>query len=94
MTARLPASIFAYRMGFSVSLAGVIRSAAPVAIAALFAAHAAAEVIPGPPIGAPSDRAGAFCALDEDARGSAVTFAAGVAIVAITGRRRGRANDA
>ena len=77
-------------MGFSASLAGVIRAGSVAAITALGAAGAAAETIPGPPIGASaSDRAGGYCALRGDTSGNAVAFAAGVAILAIAARRRG-----
>jgi hypothetical protein len=89
MTVWLRASIFNYGMGFFPSLAGVIGAASIAAWTALFAATASAETIPGPPIGVTaSDRAGAYCALSGDPSGSALAFAAGVAIVAITARRR------
>jgi hypothetical protein len=89
MTVRVGASIFAYRMGFPASPAGVIRAASLAAILALCAAGAAAETIPGPPIGVTaSDRAGASCDLRDGAGSNALAFAAGVAIVAIAARRR------
>ena len=89
MTVRLRASIFNYGMGFFPSLAGVIRASSIAAGTALFAATASAETIPGPPLGvSESDRAGAYCALTEGSSGGALAFAAGVAIVAITARRR------
>ena len=89
MTVSPRASIFAYRMAFFASLAGVIRATSLAAVSALCAAGAAAETIPGPPIGASAiDRAGAYCALRGDSGANAVAFAAGVAIVAIAARRR------
>ena len=51
-------------------------------------ALAAAEAIPGPPLGDPAIDAGAVCPLPASAGGSAVSFAAGVAIVAIAAHRR------
>ena len=75
-------------MGFSVSPAGVIRAASLAAIAALCAAGASAETIPGPPIGVSASDPGAFCSLRGSASSNAMAFAAGVAIIAIAGRRR------
>ena len=95
VTVRIGASIFAYRMGFFASPAGVIRVASLAAILALGSAGAAEESIPGPPIGvSASDRLGASCDLRDGADSNALAFAAGVAIVAIAGRRRGGDADA
>jgi len=76
-------------MGFSASLAGVIRATMLAGLTALAAAGASGETIPGPPLGTTaSDRAGAYCSLREGTSGNAMAFAAGVAIVAIAARRR------
>jgi hypothetical protein len=82
-------------MVFSASPAGVIRAASLAVLAALCAARASAEAIPGPPIGVSTgDRASASCPLREGGSGNAVAFAAGVAVVAIAARRRGGDSDA
>jgi hypothetical protein len=84
MTVGLRATIFAYRMRFPASLAGVI------AAAALAASAASAESIPGPPLQASaSERAGAFCPARATSAGNVAGFATGLAFVAIAARRRG-----
>jgi hypothetical protein len=84
------ASILAYRMRFSRTFAIGTRFALALfgVTAALLAdpGLASAETIPGPPLA--GSEAGAFCPLPASAGGSAASFAAGVAIVAIAARRR------
>jgi len=86
MAVLVSASIFANRMSFSPSLAGVIAAVAGFSIAT---AVASADPIPGPPLAvSASDRAGAFCPLPASTGGHAAGFAAVVLFAAIAARRR------
>jgi hypothetical protein len=92
MAIRRRASIFAYRMSFSRTIAlGTRLALALFGVTSALLAGAggvSAETIPGPPLRASSGEAGAFCPLPASAGGSATGFAVGVAIVAIAARRR------
>src|SRR5262245_9777986 len=88
MAVRLSASIFARRMSFRASPAGVIGALIALAGLALGAASASADPIPGPPLASARDRAGAFCPMPASVGGNAAGFAAGVLVAAIAGGRR------
>ena len=86
MAVPLSASIFAKRMRFLPSLAGVIAAVAGLSIAAM---AASGEPIPGPPLAVSAgDRAGAFCPLPTSVHANAAGFAAGVLLAAVAARRR------